>query len=204
MKETPQHRSTLPVQIAKTGYILLALILCALGVVLITQPQFSIEKFRVICGVVFMAMGGVRLVGFYAKDLYRLAFQYDFEFGILLLIFGGFLLIRPRGFTSVTCVALGILVLADALFKIRITLDAKKFGVETWLFLLIIAIAVAVLGGILVFYFGKDLYIVLGITLIAEGVLCLSTALALVKIIRHQLREQTAGPDISDREFPQR
>lgn len=88
-----------------------------------------------------------------------------------------------------TCVLLGLWVLADALFKIRITLDAKEFGIEQWWLLLIVAVIVSVLGTVLVFYLGDKLNIILGITLIAEGILCLSTALALVKIINNQVKE---------------
>lgn len=195
MEDASQLQSTILMKIAKIGYILLSVILCALGIIRIAMPQFPVEKFSILCGIVFVAFGCIRLIGFYSKDLYRLAFQYDFEFGILIVILGILTFIRSGSFTSMTCVVLGVLVLADALFKIRITLDAKKFGIDNWLLLLIIAIAAAVLGGILVFYFGRELEIVLGITLIAEGILSFSTALALVKIIRHQIKEETIQTD---------
>ena len=88
-----------------------------------------------------------------------------------------------------TCVLLGALILADALFKIRTMLEAKRFGIEKWWLLLIVAVVTAALGGTLVFYFGEQMNLLLGITLIAEGILSLSTALALIKIIRHQVKE---------------
>ena len=189
MKKESNIQSILPMQIAKYGYILLSVILCALGIIRITMPQFSVEKFSVLCGVVFIAFGCIRVIGFYAKDLYRLAFQYDFEFGILIIVLGVLTFMKPGSFTSMTCVLLGALVLADALFKIRITLEAKRFGVEQWWLLLAIAIVTSVLGGALVFYFGERMSLLLGITLIAEGILSLSTALALVKIIHHQVKD---------------
>lgn len=176
-------------RIAKIGYILLSLVLCALGLIRITIPQFSTKTFSMCCGVVFIAFGCIRLIGFYSKDLYRLAFQYDFEFGILIIILGVLIFMKPGSFSSMTCVLLGALVLADALFKIRITLEAKQLGVKQWWLLLIIAVTTSLLSGTLVFYFGSQLDLLLGITLIAEGILSLSTALALVKIIRHQVKD---------------
>ena len=182
-------QSVLPMKIAKYGYILLSIILCALGIIRITMPKFSVEKFSILCGVVFIAFGCIRLIGFYAKDLYRLAFQYDFEFGILIIVLGLLIFMKPGSFASMTCVLLGVLVLADALFKIRTMLEAKRFGIEKWWLLLVIAIATSVFGGTLVFCFGERMNLLLGITLIAEGILSLSTALALVKIIHHQVKD---------------
>ena len=189
MKPDADFQSTLPMRIAKVGYILLSIILCALGIIRIAMPQFPVETFSMLCGVVFVAFGCIRLVGFHAKDLYRLAFQYDFEFGILIIVLGVLTFLKPGSFTSMTCVLLGAMVLADALFKIRTTLEAKRFGIEKWWLLLIVAIVTAAFGGALVFYFGTQLVTLLGVTLVAEGVLSLSTALALVKIIRHQVRD---------------
>ena len=182
-------QSVVPMKIAKYGYILLSIVLCALGIIRITMPKFSVETFSILCGVVFIAFGCIRVIGFYAKDLYRLAFQYDFEFGILMIILGLLIFMKPGSLTSMTCVLLGALVLADALFKIRTMLEAKRFGIEKWWLLLIIAIVTSILGGALVFYFGEKLAVLLGITLIAEGILSLSTALTLIKIIRHQVKD---------------
>ena len=182
-------QSVLPMKIAKYGYILLSIILCALGIIRITMPKFSVEKFSILCGVVFIAFGCIRLIGFYAKDLYRLAFQYDFEFGILIIVLGLLIFMKPGSFASMTCVLLGVLVLADALFKIRTMLEAKRFGIEKWWLLLLVAVVTAAFGGALVFYFGDQLATLLGITLVAEGILSLSTALALVKIIHHQVKD---------------
>ena len=168
---------------------MLSVVLCALGIIRIAMPQFPVETFSMLCGVVFIAFGCIRVIGFYAKDLYRLAFQYDFEFGILIMILGVLTFMKPGSFTSMTCVLLGALVLADALFKIRITLEAKRFGIEKWWLLLIIAIVTSILGGVLVFRLGEQINLLLGVTLIAEGILSLSTALALVKIIHHQVKD---------------
>lgn len=188
MDDHAKMQSIVPIKIAKFGYILLSIILCVLGIIRITMPQFSVETFSMLCGMVFIVFGCIRLVGFYSKDLFRLAFQYDFEFGILIIVLGLVIFMKPGSFTDMTCVLLGALVLADALFKIRITLEAKRFGIDQWWLLLIISIATSVMGGTLVFCFGKQLNIWIGFTLIAEGVLSLSTALALVKIIRHQVK----------------
>ena len=100
MKPDADFQSTLPMRIAKVGYILFSIILCALGIIRVAVPQFSVETFSMLCGVVFIAFGCIRLVGFHAKVLYRLAFQYDFEFGILIIVLGVLTFLKPGSFTS--------------------------------------------------------------------------------------------------------
>lgn len=192
MKDETLSQSTVLVRIAKIGYIFIAAMLCALGIIQLADPGFPAETFSIICGVVLITFGCVRLLGFCSKDLFRLAFQYDLEFGILLVIIGIFTLACPGSFMSVTCILFGVTVLIDGLFRIRTTVEAKKFGIEKWKILMAAAIVSAVVGGILVFYYGENPEIVLGITLIAEGLLNLITALSLIKIVKNQLIDDPA------------
>ena len=188
-------RSVAPMKTAKTGYIIISILMCILGITLIIFPQFSASVLGTLCGIMFLAFGIVKLVGYFSKDLFRLAFQFDFEFGILLMVLGIILLVHPGGLVNFICIAFGIAVLGDGLFKIRIASDAKKFGIEKWWISFTAAIISSILGLILIFRPGEGstfLMIFLGITLLAEGILSLSTVITMVKIINHQ------QPDIID------
>ena len=68
-------RSVAPMKTAKIGYIVLSVALCVLGIILIAFPGFSASLFGILCGVVLIMFGCVKLVGYFSKDLYRLAFQ---------------------------------------------------------------------------------------------------------------------------------
>ena len=62
--------------------------------------------------------GLVKIVGYCSKDLYRLAFQFDLAFGILLVALGVILIIRTDAMVNLICIVMGICVLADALLKV--------------------------------------------------------------------------------------
>lgn len=62
---------------SQTGYIIISAVLCVLGAVLIAFPDFSVSLLGVICGITMIVFGIVKLTGYFSKDLYRLAFQYD-------------------------------------------------------------------------------------------------------------------------------
>ncbi len=184
-----RSRSIAPMRAAKIGYILISAVLCVLGILLIVEPQFSAAVLGVICGIVLLVFGCVRLVGYFSKDLYRLAFQYDLPFGILLVVLGLVLLLHPAGMMNFLCITLGLYILTDSLFKIQIAADARKFGLRDWWLILALAIVSGLCGLMLLFRPGAGsdlLMILLGITLLSEGILSFSTAITAVKIIRHQ------------------
>ncbi|MDD6966576.1 MAG: DUF308 domain-containing protein [Firmicutes bacterium] len=180
------------IQAAKLGYILLSVALCALGGVLIAVPDFSAALLCRLVGVTMLLFGAVKIIGYCSKDLYRLAFQYDLAFGILLIALGGILLFRPDTMVQIICIIMGVCVLADALLKIQISIDSKAFGLEKWWLILVAAILTGVAGFLLVLRpmeSARAVMILLGVTLITEGLLNLTTILTAVKIIRRQCPE---------------
>ncbi len=180
------------IQAAKLGYILLSVALCALGGVLIAVPDFSAALLCRLVGITMLLFGAVKIIGYCSKDLYRLAFQYDLAFGILLIALGGILLFRPDTMVQIICIIMGVCGLADALLKIQISIDSKAFGLEKWWLILVAAILTGVAGFLLVLRpmeSARAVMILLGVTLITEGLLNLTTILTAVKIIRRQCPE---------------
>lgn len=176
-------------QVAKYGYIILSTLLCVLGITLMVVPDFSVKLLCWIGGVLLILFGGVKIVGYISKDLYRLAFQFDLAFGILLIALGAILILRTDAMVHMICILLGICILADALLKVQISIDSKVFGIKKWWLILSAAIITGIIGFLLVFRPFESLEVVmvlLGLALLAEGLLNLITVLTAVKIFRHQ------------------
>lgn len=183
-------RSERYIQAAKTAYIIIAAVLCAVGVVMILMPEMSLSVIGMIVGVVLCAFGIIKLIGYFSRDLYRLAFQFDLSFGILLIALSVIILLRPEHVMSFLCIILGIAILADGLFKIQTALDARRFGLTTWGLILLLAILTGTAGIVLVLrpaQSARVLTVLMGVSLVAEGVLSLCVALCAVKIIRNRL-----------------
>lgn len=196
-------RSVLPMRTAKIGYIVISAALCLLGISAIAFPGFMASFIGVICGILLIAFGCIRIVGYLSRDLYRLAFQYDLTLGILLIALGIMMLISPKSFMTFMCIALGLYILADALFKVQIASESKRFGIGPWWLILALAIITGVCGLMLMFRPGQSsdvLMILFGITLLSEGILNISTAIATVKIIKHQQPDVIEVKYYSDKE----
>ncbi len=192
-------RNTAPMQFARGGYIVLSGLLCLLGLLMLLRPDFSIALAGTVLGVLMIVFGLVKIVGYWSKDLYRLAFQYDLAFGILMIPLGLYVLCRPGRAISFFYLILGILVLADGLFKLQIALDSRTFGIGTWWLILALAIAAGGLGCALVFHPGESARVataLAGVALLGEGALNLSVALCAVKIIKHQRSDERIPPRI--------
>ena len=194
-------RSVAPMKTAKIGYIVISALLCALGILLIAKPELSVSVIGTICGILLIVFGAVKLVGYFSRDLYRLAFQYDFAFGILLIMLGILILRAPEGLMNFICIAIGLFILTDGLFKIQIAMDAKKFGIQEWWLILLLALITAALGVLLIVRpdaGSSALTIILGVTLLSEGILNLGTVITAVKITRNQ------KPDIIEVDYEER
>ena len=182
-------RSTIPMRVAKTGYIVMSLVFCAAGVLFIVKPDLSASLIGWALGIAMILFGTVKLVGYFSRDLYRLAFQYDLGFGLLLIALGALVLARPVGVLDFLFTALGVAVLTDGLYKVQIAVDARRFGISTWWLTLALAAATGGVGLALVFRPWDSvrlLTILLGAALLAEGILNLCVAVSTVKIVNHQ------------------
>lgn len=178
------------IRTAKAGYIIISVLLCMLGIFLIAVPDFSASALCRIAGFLLILFGLVKIIGYCSKDLYRLAFQYDLAFGILLLALGGILIFRTETMMHVIWTFLGICILADALLKVQISIDSKVFGISQWWLILTVAIATGVIGFLLVLRpmeGAQAAMILLGIALLFEGALNLVTILAAVRINRERM-----------------
>ena len=188
-------RSVTPIKAAKISYITVSCLLCVLGIVLMALPEVSATVLGIVCGIVFIAFGIAKLLGYFSRDLYRLAFQYDLAFGILQIALGIMLILSPRSLILFICIALGLFILADGLCKIQIAFESRRFGLRFWWLILIFAVIAGAFGLVLMLRPGEGsrfLVIWFGLSLLWEGILNLCTVITAVKIIKNQM------PDIKD------
>ena len=188
-KGVKKMRSVTPMKTAKIGYIVMSSLFCLLGIVLLFTPDASALWIGRLLGIGMIVFGAVKLVGYFSRDLFRLAFQYDLAFGILLMVLGIVTLSHPGDAMSFLCVMFGIPVLADGLFKIQIAVDSRRFGIRRWWLVLVLAALTCVIGVVAVFRPDAGVWALtalMGLSLLCDGVLNLSVALCTVKIVDHQ------------------
>ncbi len=103
------------------------------GVLLMTiNSMEEIIAQRIMLGILFSLTGAAKIFGFFSNDLYRLAFQYDFAFGIFCELLALLLIFSPAQNYGVMHLLLVVYVLFDALLKVQMSMDARRFGMKCW------------------------------------------------------------------------
>ena len=182
-------------KIAKNGYIIMSLLFVILGISLIIWPDCSLKLFCTLIGIMLIAYGCIKIVGYFSKDYYCLAFQFDLAFGILLIAVGAIIIARREQVVNLIFAIFGILTLADALFKIQMSMDAKRFGLSLWWRILVVAVLTGILGVLLLirpFDAAEIMMILVGVSFLFEGILNLCLAIYTIKILENR------RPDIID------
>ena len=171
---------------AKSAYIAVSVIMVILGAVLMLNPGLSMLTLCYLIGGLMVIFGITRLVGYFSKDLFRLAFQFDLALGIFCMLAGIVILVHPNNIMKLLPVIIGLFVTIDGVFKMQTAIDSKCFGLKRWYAILILAVVTCVFGLLLIidpFAGGKALMILFGVTMMIDGIQNLCVVLYTVKTV---------------------
>lgn len=156
------------IKFARTGYILISILFYLSGILCLAIPNISGKATTIAGGIILIAYGIIKITGYLSKDLYCLAFQYDFACGLFLLVLGIVVLVINQKFKGYLLSAVGILILLDSLLCIQTSLDAKRFGLSSWSGILAFSILSGILGAALIV---TNTQTIAGCSLLAEGLM---------------------------------
>jgi uncharacterized membrane protein HdeD (DUF308 family) len=179
-------------KIVKNMYIVMDVCLIIVGLLILFSPIKAINVLCRIFGAVLVLLGAVKILGYFTKDIFQLAFQFDFALGIISVILGAVLIFRTSYMVEILSVCVGIVILIDGALKLQTAVDARKFGIEKWWLILIIALLVSIVGIILMvtpFAAQTVAAWVIGINLVLDGVLNICVVLSTVKTLRRKRLE---------------
>ena len=178
----------------KVSFIAVSAVLIALGLWLLICPGVSSAAICVALGAVSVLYGTIKLLGYFSNDLYRLAFQFDLAVGILSIILGMLLILRPDAVLSFLPTVIGVFILVDSILRFQTSIDARHFGMDKWWAILLISCVGAALGVLLLFRpFESALAMIrlMGLTLMIDGTENLMTCLYTVKVPRRSCADRT-------------
>ena len=81
-------------KLAKNGYIIMSVLFMVLGACLIIWPDCSMAVFCTAVGIMLIVYGLIKILGYFSRDIYCLAFQFDLAFGVLLAAVGIIIIVR--------------------------------------------------------------------------------------------------------------
>jgi uncharacterized membrane protein HdeD (DUF308 family) len=167
---------------ARLGYILISILFYIAGLYCILSHRLGSVESAIISGIILIVYGIIKIIGYVSKDIYSLAFQYDFACGTLLIVLGIIVLFVYARFFEYLSPGLGVLILLDSLLSIQTSIDAQKFGIRQW-HVILAASLVAGTFGVIQIVIGSHL--TAGLALLAEGFLRMCVVLYTVPSARH-------------------
>lgn len=159
------------VKSAKIINVVSAALMMLAGVLLIFLPALE-QAQRILLAILFGLTGAAKIFGYYSNDLYRLAFQFDLSTGIFCELLTLLILFSPSHAVSLLPTLLTVFVVIDALLKLQIALDARRFGMHGWLAILLTAVLVCIVGGASLYFFWRGFLTpmcAVGIALAVDG-----------------------------------
>lgn len=177
----------MPVRPVRAAFAAVSVLLSALGLALLIWPDTAGAVVCTLLGAAAISCGAVKVVGYFSNDLYRLAFQFDLGAGILTIVVGLLLLLRPWDVLSLIPVVVGLLILADSALRLQTAIDAKHFGMKKWWIILFLSLCGALLGAVLLlrpFQSARALIRLMGLTLAVYGAQNLLAGLYTIKVPR--------------------
>lgn len=157
----------------RLNFILTSLLCIAVGVVLIVFPETMSNLICRVIGISLAIFGLLRIVGYVTSENATFGAKLMLVEGILLVVIGAFIIIRPDVIKSLLTVIIGILLMLHALIDFKEAYQLKKMNMRNWWIIVMIALVTAGLGVLLICRPIKEFYKMLnliGACLIIDGV----------------------------------
>lgn len=171
----------------KTWAIVLSVVTMALGLVMICWPNISAVAICYLMGAVCIVVGIYEIIRYFDLGLIGVLFRYDLFLGIMSVLAGILLVLHPDGGVVILPVVLGFYIILASVFSIQISTEARHFGFSGWWGALLLGIAGAILGVLMIldpFRGAAALMVFTGISLLVTGVESIYTIICISKVFR--------------------
>ena len=184
------------------GYLFLSVILCTIGACFVVYPTQSMNTTSYIIGAIALIASIVQLVNILANEKRGFGFAIAIIVDASTFICAAIAFIFPEATVQFYPVIMGLIIIIDGSFKLQTVVNAKKYSLKLWWFLLVFA-CLSILGGFLLIrmHYNEEniiLYlIILGISIFICGLQNLFSLFYLGKITKEASERAVAEDSAS-------
>ena len=133
----------------KWGYLLISLILSLAGLCFIIYPNQSMKTGSYVIACAALIVGIILVIKVLANRKRSLSFAISVISSVLTITCGVVALIIPEEVFKLYPMFIGLFILIDGSFKLQTVINAKRYKLRMWWFLLIFAL-ITIIGGFLI------------------------------------------------------
>lgn len=186
----------------KANYMVSAALLTLFGLVLLIWPKTSTTVLCIALGCVLVVCGVTRLAVFLVSRDGSLYSSMNLLSGIVLLVVGIWIVVKPEGVLFVVPIVIGIVVIFHGVHDFGQAINLYKSGYDKWWVALILGIITTGLGILLVvnpFEAIETIVRVVGICLMYDGISDMWIVSRVSKTVK-QARQDLAALDVESKE----
>ncbi len=170
----------------KWNLIALAAVFVALGIVLIVNPDATLEFICYMLAVLLIVVGIVSLVNYLRKDVAGMIYRYDLVVGLCTILGAVLVLIKIEEIKNLIPVVLGFIITSSGILKMQNSVDMLRLKHGKWYISFALAMINIVIGIVLLINpFAKEttLILMVGIALVYSGLSDLFVTVSVSKVL---------------------
>ena len=147
-----------------------SLALIVLGILFIILQETMVRVLAYIIGVFFIVKGGFQIITYFMEKGQNDFFNNNLLSGVVAILIGVAALVVGEDIATVFRVILGIIIIYESLTRINTALKLASANIDTWKYILIVALLILVIGIFITFNSGAVITLI-GWMMILTGVI---------------------------------
>ncbi len=168
----------------KSGWtdILVSLVFAVIAIFMITKSDAVVKIISYVLGGIFIVMGAVKIIDYFAsKGKYDL-YNYDLIYGIIAIIIGLVTIFCSSLIESMFRIVIAIWIIYSGLIRLSLSLKLHTAKINAWSVSLILSI-IMIIGGIYMLFQSGALVLTIGIIMLVYSIIDLIESAIFIKYV---------------------
>ncbi len=172
----------------KAGWtsILTSIILAILGLIMIFNPDTTMQFISTILGIIFIVIGIIKIANYFISRGNSTLFANDISWGLVAVILGLVTIVYSSTIESIFRIMIGIWIIYSGFTRFSLSFKLKEVNDKVWAFMLVLAVLM-VIGGLYVTFYPGALIVTLGVIILIYAVMDLIEGFIFMKNMKNLL-----------------
>ena len=172
----------------KAGWtsILTSIILAILGLIMIFNPDTTMQFISTILGIIFIVIGIIKIANYFISRGNSTLFANDISWGLVAVILGLVTIVYSSTIESIFRIMIGIWIIYSGFTRFILSFKLKEVNDKVWAFMLVLAVLM-VIGGLYVTFYPGALIVTLGVIILIYAVMDLIEGFIFMKNMKNLL-----------------
>ena len=156
----------------KAGWtsILTSVILAIIGIIMIYNPETTMQFISTVLGVFFIVMGIIKLINYFVARGNSTLFTNDIAWGIISIIIGLVVIVYSSTIENIFRIMIGIWIIYSGFTRLTLSFKLKGINEKTWALVLTLSVLM-IIGGLYVTFYQGALIVTLGVIILAYSIM---------------------------------